>query len=421
MEKTFNFKYGKTSIEFNLPKEQIKGELKMAALPTLPNPEKNILDALRNPIDSKPLREIVQKGQTVAIIVNDTTRVANTNVIVKALLQELHEIGTNDDDIFIVFALGAHRQMTEEEMSDELGAEIAQKYKKYNPDCNDQRQFTYVGETSYGTPVRFYTKALEADHIICTGSVVHHFFAGFGGGRKAMFPGISHYETIRKNHSLMLEKGSAIGVLEGNPVYHDQVEGVKMRPPSFLINVVLNEKKEFLGVFAGNFITAHLEACKMVDKAYGVEIEKEADLVIATCGGYPKDINVYQLQKTMDNAHCAVREGGVVILFGECAEGSGSKNYEELMKRCHTPQAVEDDVRSNFQIGAHKAYSVTRLMKKATFILISSLDPELAKLLLFTPAASFEEALSIAKTITGDKPDIFLMPQGSLTVPRLVK
>lgn len=421
MEKNFSFKYGKTSINFKLPEELIKGELKMEALPPLANPEAEILNALRHPIDSAPLREILKKGQTVAIIVNDTTRVANTSIIVKVLLDELNSSGIEDKDISIIFALGAHRAMTEEEMIDELGSDIAKKYPLYNPDCNDESQFTYIGETSYGTPVRFYTKALEADHIICTGSVVYHFFAGFGGGRKAMFPGISHYETIRKNHSLMLQDGVAIGVLEGNPIYHDQIEGVKMHPPSFLINVVLNEKKEFLGVFAGDFITAHLEACKMVDEAYGVSISKEADLVIATCGGYPKDINVYQLQKTMDNAHCAVKQGGVVILFGQCAEGSGSKNYEELMKRCHTPQAVEDDVRSNFQIGAHKAYSVTRLMKKATFILISDLDPELAKLLLFTPAASFEEALSIAKGIVGNKPDIIIMPQGSLTVPRLAK
>lgn len=164
----------------------------------------------------------------------------------------------------------------------------------------------------------------QADHVICTGSVVHHFFAGFGGGRKAILPGVAYYETIRKNHSLMFDPNAVIGRLEGNPVYHDQIEGAEMCRPTFLLNVVLNEKKELLKVFAGDNIEAHSACCKFVDEVYGVKIKQEADLVIASCGGYPKDINVYQLQKSMDNAWCAIRSGGVVIIFGECVEGSGS-------------------------------------------------------------------------------------------------
>ena len=419
--KNYSFKYGNTHLDFQLPEEQILGELEMAALPIIDNPQQAILDALRNPIDSPPLKDILKPGQTVSIIVNDTTRVANTHVFMPILLDEINAAGIPDENISLVFALGTHRPMTDEEMDKEVGPEIARRLKKYNPDCRDKSQFTYIGETSFGTPVWFFTKVVESDHIICTGSVVHHFFAGFGGGRKALFPGVSLYETVQHNHSLMLRPEVAIGKLHGNPIYEDQIEGVKMHPPSFLLNTVLNEKKEFLGIFAGNYITAHLKACEMVDKTYGVEIEQEADLVIATCGGYPKDINVYQLQKTMDNAHCAVRQGGVVILLGECKEGSGSAKYEELMSRCTTIEAVEEDIRKDFQIGAHKAYSVTRLMKKATFVLVSSLPTELAKKLLFTPAASVQQALDIAKTIVGDKPSIYLMPQGSLTVPRLKK
>lgn len=417
--KKFSYKYGHSYLEFEVPCELVKGELKMAELTPLPDPRQSIIDALRNPIDSQPLKDILKSGQTVAIIVNDTTRVANTKFFLPILLDEVNAAGIKDEDISLVFALGAHRAMTEEEMISEVGEDIYRRLRSYNPDCKDQSQFKHVGDTSRGTPVWFYKKVTECDHIICTGSIVHHFFSGFGGGRKALLPGVSYYETIRKNHSLMLEPNVEIGRLEGNPVYEDQIEGVKLYPPSFLINVVLNEKKEFLGVFAGNYLTAHLEACKMVDKAYGVEIDEEAELVIATCGGYPKDINVYQLQKTMDNAHCAVKKGGVVILLGECIEGSGSKAYEELMDRCRTPQAVEDDIRKDFQIGAHKAYSVTRLMKKATFILVSSLEPELAKKLLFPPAKTVTEAMQIAKSILGEKPSIILMPQGSYTVPRL--
>ena len=336
------------------------------------------------------------------------------------MVKELNDNGIPDQAMRIVFALGTHRLMSHDEMVEAVGADLASRLTMYNSDCQDSAQFDYFGETSFGTPVYLNKYITEVDHVICTGSIVHHFFSGFGGGRKAVLPGVAAYETIRKNHSLMLDPNAILGKLDGNPVYEDQVEGAKLYPPSFLINVVLDEQKNFLKIFAGDFIAAHLEACKFVDQVYGVPVPELADIVIASCGGYPKDINIYQLQKTMDNAWCAVKPGGVVIILGECEEGSGSKTYEDTMLKFPSPEAVEANLRQNFQIGAHKAYAVTRLMKRADFILVSALDKQLAKQLLFTAVDSVDEALELAKAKVGNQPKITLMPQGSLTVP-LVK
>ena len=417
--KEVSFKYGKTKVSFSVEPSLVAGELRIKDYPPIADPESAIREAINNPIGTKPLKEIVKPGETVVFIVNDPTRVANSHVFMPILLDELNAAGIPDSAMSILFALGTHRLMTEEEMVQEVGESVAKRVKMYNSDAKDQSQFKYLGETSYGTPVWFNKLAMEADHIICTGSVVHHFFAGFGGGRKAMFPGISAYETIRKNHSMIFDPNAVIGKLEGNPIYHDQIEGVEMHRPSFLINVVLNEKKEFLAVYAGDYIKAHLEACKLVDEVYGAELDEPADLVIATCGGYPKDINIYQMQKTMDNAWVAVREGGVVVLLGECIEGSGSATYEEWMREYKTPDKIAEKVKANFQIGAHKAYAVTRLMKKAEFILVSSMEPDFAKAMLFTPAKDINEALELAYAKVGPNPRIVLMPQGSLTVPRI--
>lgn len=418
MQKNYIYKYGRGKVGFTIDESLVTDELYIRQCPVLTNPAEFVREAIRNPIGSKPLRDIVKPGETVVFIVNDTTRVANSHIVMPVLLDELNAAGIPDQDMWIVFALGTHRLMTEEEMIGEVGMAVAQRVRMYNSDCRDEGQFRYFGTTSYGTPVYFNNKVVEADHIVCTGSVVHHFFAGFGGGRKAMLPGAAAYETVRKNHSLMLDAKAVIGKLDGNPIYHDQVEGTEMCRPAFLVNVVLNEKKEFLGVFAGDYIQAHRECCAFVNGVYGVPVAKEADLVIASCGGYPKDINVYQLQKTMDNAWCAVREGGVVIILGECAEGSGSATYEKTMRQYRTPAEVEGAIRADFQIGAHKAYAVTRLMKKAHFILVSSMAPELARLLLFTPAKDMEEAMTLAVHKLGlTEPRIILMPMGSLTVP----
>jgi nickel-dependent lactate racemase len=417
--KEYAFKYGRGEIRFPLDPAQVKGELRIKDFPPLPAPEAAILEALRRPIGCKPLREIVKPGQTVCFIVNDPTRVANSEVFMPLLLDEMNQAGIPDAQMFVIFAAGAHRELSEKEMAELVGPKVARRVRMYNSDAYDPNQYQYVGTTSRGTRVSFHKRAVEADHIVCTGSIVHHYFAGFGGGRKAMLPGVASYETICRNHALMLEPGAEIGKLKGNPVYEDQIEGVEFRRPSFLLNVVLNEKREFLKVFAGDYIRAHLVACEFVDRVYGVPIARPADIVIATCGGYPKDINVYQLQKTMDNAWVAVREGGVVIILGECEEGVGSDQYLQWMEENKTPEKIEEKTRCEFIVGGHKAYAVTRLMKKARFILVSGLKPELARTLLFEPAGDMAEALKIAAAHAGPKPEILLMPQGSLTVPIL--
>ncbi len=417
MPTQYTFKYGKSAVAFALDPALVAATLTLKEQPPLVDPPAAIRDALRNPIDAKPLKRIVMPGQSVAILVNDPTRVANSHIFLPVLLDELNSAGIPDQDIFIMFALGTHHDMSQAEMVEQVGETTAQRVRMYNSTARDDAQFVKVGTTARGNDIYFHKRVVAADHIICTGSIVHHFFAGYGGGRKALFPGVAAYETIRRNHALMLEEGAQLGRLDGNPVYEDQIEGTEMCRPSFLLNVVLNEKKEFLQIFAGDYITAHRRGCEFVASVYGTELAEPADLVIASCGGYPKDINVYQLQKTMDNAVQAVREGGVIILLGECSEGTGSETYEQWMRTYKTPAAIEAKIRQDFVIGGHKAYAVTRLMKKAQFILVSRLDDELARTLLFTPAASMEEALTVAFAKLGAAPRVILMPQGSLTVP----
>ena len=410
--------YGHSEKTFSIPEDRIANILEMREMPILSDPHEAILQALRNPIDAPPLQESVRAGSRVTIIVNATTRIAHTDIFLPILVAELNQAGVPDENITVLFALGMHRPMTEEEMISQVGADMYQRLRCLNSEARKSEDFIPLGTTSYGTPVAFHKEAVEADFLILTGSVVHHFFAGFGGGRKALFPGVSAAETIRANHSLMLDPAATIGELDRNPIYLDQVEGCELHRPHFLLNTVLNEKKEFVGVFAGDYISAHRQACRLVDSMNGVPIPQEYPIVIATCGGYPKDINIYQAQKTMDNAACAVAPGGVVILLAECREGSGSAEFDAAVRKYPSPEAIEDSVRADFQIGRHKAYAVTRLMKKADFYLVSSLPDEDARTAFFTPVHSVEEALAMAERKLGAQAPICLMPQGSYTVPR---
>ena len=308
-------------------------------------------------------------------------------------------------------------------MVESVGEEVASRIKMYNSTATKTEDFQYFGTTSRGTPVWINKLLCDVDHIIMTGTIVHHYFSGYGGGRKAILPGCAAMETVRVNHSFMLDENAGLGRTTGNPVYEDQMEGVALFAKGrslFLFNAILNAQHQFLRMFAGDYIAAHKEACKFVDEVYGCVIPEEADLVIASCGGYPKDINVYQMQKTMDNAACAVKKDGVVILLADCEEGSGSKLLEESFKRLKTPEAIKAELEKNFQIGANKAFAVSRPISRARFILVTSLDREMARTMLFTGAVdTVEEALEVAKPYLPEKPTIILMPEGSLTVPRV--
>lgn len=416
----YAYKYGHGYKKFSLDADKVLAEIKIAELEPIADLKQAILDAVYHPVASKPLNEMLQPGQKVAFICNDPTRVANSYQFMPVLVNELNKLGIKDEDMRIIFALGTHRKMTHEEMAEAVGADVAQRLAMYNSDCNQQEDFEYFGETSFGTPVWLNKLICDVDLVIMTGSIVHHFFSGFGGGRKAILPGVAAMETIRKNHSLMMNPNAQLGRLHGNPVYEDQVEGVSLFAKEhklFLFNAVLDAKKQFLKIFAGDWVKAHLEACKFVDKVYGVEIQQPADVVIASCGGYPKDINIYQLQKTMDNAWCAVKDGGVVIIIGECEEGSGSAALERALEEHPSPDAIKADLEKNFVIGAHKAFAITRLMKKAKFILVSSLDKELAAKLLFESVDEVDDAVKLAEKYVGTDYKVVLMPQGSLTVP----
>lgn len=420
----YSYKYGHGYKDFSLEQEKVMAEIKVAEMTPLTDLKQAVLDAIYHPIESKPLNELLQPGQKVAFICNDPTRVANSHDFMPILVEELNKIGIKDEDMRIVFALGTHRKMTQEEMIEAVGEDVAKRLPMYNSDCNKQEDFEYFGETSFGTPVWLNKLICDVDLVIMTGTIVHHFFSGFGGGRKAVLPGVAAMETIRRNHSLMMSPDAQLGKLHGNPVYEDQMEGVRLFAKEhrmFLFNAILDAKKQFLKIFAGDWEKAHLEACKFVDKVYGVEIDAPADIVIASCGGYPKDINVYQLQKTMDNAWCAVKDGGVVIIIGECEEGSGSAALEKALQEHPSPDAIKAQLEKNFVIGAHKAFAITRLMKKAKFILVSALDKKIASDLLFEAVDNVDEAIKLAEKYVGSDYKIILMPQGSLTVPLLRK
>ncbi len=426
MQQKFELAYGHSIIRFSIPQGNLLGILRAKALTPLFHPEAEMRKALKNPTQSPPLAEVVLPGERVGIVVSDKTRVSKADILIPAIIEELLKSGISMEDIFIVFAHGTHPLHTRKEQEAIVGSEVTSKVKIVNHDCRDQSNLSFIGTTTRGTRVELNRQLIEADRIILTGVITYHYFAGFGGGRKSILPGVASFETIQANHKLVLNSLSCGGmnemartaILDGNPIHEDMEEAAFMASPDFLVNLVLNDQREIAGVFAGDFISAYRKGCDFIDENYRVGLEVAADVVIVSGGGYPKDLNFVQSHKAMDNAANALREGGTMILVAEAAEGFSSPVYEEWIN-LKTLDAIEQELRKNFSIPGHTVHAAIKKAQKFNIIWVSGQDPDKVKKIGMVPAASIEEAFNLLQARMGEDWQAYVMLDGYTTYPHL--
>ena len=383
--------------------------------------EGEIICAMQHPIERPTLNEIVsarkasKKDLTAVIIVSDVTRPTPTKKLLPYVLADLHKGGIPEDSVTILFALGIHRPLAEREMRTLVGDDVFDDYHCVNHDAN---KCAFVGTTSRGTRVCANTVALDADVRICLGAVELHYFAGYSGGYKSLLPGICARETIEANHKLMLEPNAAAGRLD-SPVREDLEEAGRLIGCDFLVNVVLNSKKQIVKAVAGDPIAAHREGVKVVDSMYIIPITELADVVLVSAGGTPKDINLFQAQKALDNAKYAMKEGGAIVLAAECPEGLGEKVFERWINEAHNKQELIDRLDYAFEIGGHKAGILAKLTQKADVYLVSELQEEIVERAFLLCARDLDDALRTTTEKYGPDARITVMPFGALTLPRL--
>jgi len=373
-----------------------------------------VIGALQNPIGSKKLSEMVHPGQKVAIITSDVTRPVPSYKILPLIVGELEKAGVAPRDITVVFALGSHRKQTPGEMRRLVGEEVYSKVRCVDGDSED---FIHMGKTRLGTPVDVTRVVAQADFRIGVGNIEYHYFAGYSGGAKAIMPGVSTRAAIQSNHSRMVLAEAAAGRLEGNPVREDIEEAINFCPLHFIVNVVLDESKEIIHAVAGHFIRAHREGCQFLDKLYRKEIKSRADIVIASQGGAPKDLNLYQTQKALDNAKHGVKKGGIIILAGSCKEGLGEEVFEEWMTTSESARSMIQRIQQDFQLGGHKAAAIAMVLRDSDIYLVSDMEPEFVKSIFLKPFDTVQSALDVAFQKLGKDASVLVMPYGGSTLP----
>jgi len=416
--------YGDGELPFELPEANLLAVVRPGcalgeeqALPQAPTDteeQAEIRRALAQPIGAPRLSELAATATSAVIVVSDVTRPCPSYKFLPALLAELAPLPA--ESISVLFALGGHRQHTRQEQAQLVGPEVMASGVRLLD--LDAAQCVPVGTTSRGTRLEVFRPYQEADLRVCTGNIEYHYFAGFSGGAKAVVPGLCSYAAIRDNHSMMLAPSARAGILEGNPVRDDIDEAGGIVGVDFIFNVVLDEHKRVIHVVAGHYLEAHREGVRFYDERCDLKVDTAADVVIASPGGRPKDINLYQAQKTLDNVGGAVRKGGAVILVARCREGFGQKAFEEWMRGMGTPQVLVDRIQREFVLGGHKAAAIAGLLTEVDVFLVSEFPDEVVRSMCMHPFASVDEAVAAAFARYGEEARFLVVPHGSRVTAR---
>ena len=410
------FGLGTTVQTVEVPDENVIGVLHANEVAHELMGEEEVRRALSHPIGAPLLKDVVKPGEKIVIVTSDITRPMPTYVVMPPLLDALYEAGVKKEDITLVFALGSHRKHTPEEMKKLAGERAYEEITCMDGDASD---CVHMGTTSHGTPVDVVRVVAEADRRICLGNIEYHYFAGYSGGAKAIMPGVSTRDAIQSNHSQMVKPEACAGKLEGNPVREDIEEAAAMVGIDFILNVVLDEHKRIVKAVAGDQVAAHRAGCAFLDKFYLKRIPRRADIVLVSQGGAPKDINLYQTQKALDNAKHAVKEGGVVVLMGSCKEGLGEKTFEQWMTSAPTAHSMIERIGREFQLGGHKAAAIAMVLEKAQIYLVSEMEPDFVKSLFLVPFPTAQQAFDAAMARLGPQATVLAMPYGGSTLPRV--
>ncbi len=412
--------YGKTDVCVRVPARNLLGTIDPVDRQGVADAKAEVERALKNPIPvgSKRLSEIAKAESKVAIVVDDATRKAPSEIMLLPVLAELNLAGVKDENITIIFGTGTHRAVKPEEATAILGAEVINRIKTVSHDCK-ALDLVNIGTTkTHGNKVFVNRVFTEADVRILLGDVGFHYYAGYGGGRKSVLPAVSGEETIKHNHSMLLHANALTGNLVDNPVHQDMIEGARLAKVDFIVNTVENKKGEIVKAFAGDLEQAFAEAVKLVDAMFRVTLERRADILVVSAGGYPADINLYQAYKALDNSLDAVKRGGVIILVAECPDGHGNQVFYDWMARLGDLKYVEHEIKRNFVMGGHKAYYLLKALQNHQIILVSSLpDYYATSIFKLKTARAVNDALTEALKIAGSASRVWAMPHGSYTLP----
>lgn len=409
----FELKYGKEKIKFHIPEENLKAVIRRESCGAAGSPETIIENALNHPIGSETLKEIITRKhpEKIVIVVNDITRPTPYKDILPPLVRHIEEAGIRPEQITLLVATGIHRPQTDAENETMYGKDICRRFRVVNhdPDSN----LVSLGMLPNDIELWIDELVASADLLITTGLIGLHYFAGYSGGRKSIVPGCAGRKTIEASHAMMSDSRACLGNVEDNPVHNILNECGIRAGIDFIINVITDDNKQVVAAVAGEMQAAWNKGVDICRNLSVCSIDANVDIVVASCGGYPKDINLYQAQKSLESSVLAVRDQGVIILLAQCPEGMGEETFSRWIEEAKTPQDIKERFAMHFELGGHKAYAICRTLEKCDIVLISEMSDEQVKKAFLIPVADVEEGLAYAFGKLGSSASVAVIPEAS--------
>jgi nickel-dependent lactate racemase len=413
--------YGRGSLSFTFDENRYQ-VLEGNVRDEKPLTDMEIGELISAPIQSPPPEDLFSAGDSVLIVVSDATRATASAQILNLLVRRLIQIGISPSDIGIIFATGIHRPVTAEEKIELLTPFIAQRVKTLDHAASDSSQMVLIGTTDRGAPVEVNRALKDFSHVVITGAIGFHYFAGFTGGRKSICPGLASARTIEATHMLALDfetggrrAGVGTGLLDGNAVHEECERVCALVAPRFGINSVVDDRGRAVRIYAGDWRAAHRAGCREYLANHSKAIEGKREVVIASCGGSPYDINLIQAHKALDMAAHACTDGGTIVLLAECRDGLGQPTF---LKWFDEPDArsLERRLRDAYEVNGQTAWSLLTKAERYRIILVSDLAAEDAKRMRLTAARSLTEALNHV----GADAEGYILPRGAALLPLLM-
>jgi len=418
-----NLAYGKTGYAIELSDNYNINVIEPQWIDSVNDQSLAIKEALRNPYNSKPLKEIVDNNDKVAIIFSDITRATPYHFILPAILDELQNIPKKNIQFFC--ANGTHRLATDQELVKILGEFIIRNFEIIQNNADNPELHQYIGTTTSGNEVFINKKVLQCDVKILTGFIEPHFFAGFSGGGKALIPGMAYVKTIKFNHSIahLSNENVKWGITNGNPIWEEIIEAAEFVPGLFLLNITLNKNKEITNVFAGDLRTAHMAGCQFVKESAMAPVTELYDIVITSNSGYPLDLNVYQTVKGMSAAAQIVKTGGSIVIVAECWDGIPEKSdYETILTSVKSVNQLIEFIKENESAlnDTWQVYFQAQIQEKINVYLFSKkLDSNTINKALLRPVKDVTDLIDNLVRKTGPWTRICVLPEGPQTIPFL--
>lgn len=405
--------YGKDGSMSVVIRDDIKIHFLEANDVAIGDEDRNIRDAIQNPINSRSFKSFLSDAKKVLVIVNDATRPTPTKKILDFIFDDLSKTNFN-----FIIATGAHRGPTEEEYLQIFGSFYEKiRDKIIVHDARADKDMVFLGTSTNGTPMYVNKAGVEADKIIIISSVEPHYFAGYTGGRKSFLPGIAGYKTIEQNHKLALSPKAKALALDGNPVHEDMMDAIKtVKQDIFSIMTVLDKHHKVYATCCGHIHDSFHAAITLANEVFAAPLKEKADIVVSVVK-FPQDIDLYQAQKGIDNAKLALKKDGILILVAKCRHGIGGKAFADLLGSSDTPRAALDTIEKGYVLGYHKAAKMAEIGLWAEMWGVTDVAPEIISKLFIRPFSSLQDAVDAALLKKGPDATVLFLMDGGLTVP----